>query len=280
MILPACNLPTGTAAIGCIVGAISAHLDVSCRHSALPIYVNDGLTAASVGYYTEVARAAAVDRFGAAVEPFLLLKTGTGPQEVCYDTVTLSQGVSDFRHISEHPRLPGRLCPSSCPCHNGVTNCLEIGSCHAAEPLADLLWVHVIRRPMDVVLSAYAYHTQDPAPEAWLRLLSIRHYALYLSQEGVDNATLTRLGVYKPLYAGMSYWHFLRMLPEQEGVILEFMRSLAEMWQMARFHLRFSRLPGATVVRYEELQANPRQASTLIKNHNKIRPWHSCPSGS
>ena len=213
-----------------------------------------------MGFYAEIARVAAIERFGTVADPFLLLKTGTGPDEVCYDTASLSRGALELRLNSEHPRLPGRICPGKCPCHNGVSNCLEIGSCHAAEPFMDLLWVHVIRRPLDVVLSAYAYHIQDPAPELWLKLLSIRHYALYLSREGADNATLKSLGVYRRLHARTSYWRFLRALPEDKGVILEFLRSSAELWQSARLHLRFSRMREAITVRYEDLAADPRKA--------------------
>ncbi len=79
---------TGTALIGCIVGSLTAHLDVFCQvccawlraggrshelpclplgrlqHSATPVYVNNQLTAAAIGYYADLSRSAAFQRFG------------------------------------------------------------------------------------------------------------------------------------------------------------------------------------------------------------------------
>ena len=257
---------TGTAAVGCIAGAFTAHLDVLCQHSLTPVYVNNGLTASAIGFYADLARSAAFERFGAAPEPYLLLKTGSGPEESCFDTADMTREALTVRHSSTHSMRPGRRCPGSCPCHEGVSNCLQIGSCFASEPLASLFWVHVIRRPLDVVLSAYAYHTQDPAPEAWLHEQQITHYARFLASQGADNASLQQLGCFDPALSRVSYWSYLRSLPEPQGLLLEFLRSSAEMWRMARLHLRLSRLPAgrSEVVRYEALQADPSLALSRV----------------
>lgn len=256
----------GTAAVGCIAGAISSHLDMLCQHSLTPVYVNNGLSAAAIGFYVDLARSAAFERFGVVQEPYLLLKTGSGLEESCFDTADMTHAALTVRHSSTHSKLPGRPCPGSCPCHEGVSNCLQIGSCFASEPLASLFWVHVIRRPLDIVLSAYAYHTQDPAPEAWLQEQQITHYARFLASQGADNATLTQLGCFDPSLARVSYWRHLRSLPEPQGLLLEFLRSSAEMWRMARLHLRLSRLPAtrSEVVRYEGLQADPSLALSRV----------------
>ena len=268
---------TGTAAVGCIVGALSLSMDVQCQHIATPIYVNAMLSSAAIGYYLQITRLAALGRmndevpppFGSSGEvqpPFLLLKTGSGPRETCFDTGSTAAAATLFvEHTSLHshrPEATSRCIPRDCPCHDGVSNCLSVGSCHVSEPVSPLLWIHFIRRPLDIVLSAYSYHIQSPPPEAWLKQLSIRHYALFLAGQGVDNATLARLGVYAERFQSMSYWTFLRSLSEWKGMLLEFLRSSPQLWSMARHHLRMSRLEGASkgrslVVRYEELQKDP-----------------------
>ena len=261
---------TGTVAMGCIAGAISMYLDVHCQHSLTPVYVNNGLTASAVGFYADLARSAAVERFGAAPEPYLLLKTGSGPEESCFDTANMTREALMVRHTpgssTWHSNRPGRLCPSSCPCHEGVSNCLQIGSCFPSEPLASLFWVHVIRRPLDVVLSAYAYHTKDPAPEAWLHEQQITQYARFLASQGADNATLLQLGCFDPALSGVSYSVYLRSLPEPQGLLLEFLRSSAGMWNMARLYLGLARLPAgrSEVVRYEALQMDPSLALSRV----------------
>ena len=255
---------TGTAAVGCIVGALSMSMDVQCQHLATPIYVNAMLSSSAISHYLSVSQVISSERFGRVQSPYLLLKTGSAPKETCFDTGSMA-GESTFfiQHTNLHSHRPGNECPGECPCHHGVINCLTIGSCMISEPLEDLLWVHFIRRPLDIVISAYAYHTKFPAPEAWLKQLSIRHYAFFLASQGVDNATLISLGVYGQRVQSTSYWQFLRSLPEGKGLLLEFLRSSPQLWSMARHHLRMSRLEGrgrALTVRYEDLQADPKVA--------------------
>ena len=67
-------------------------------------------------------------------------------------------------------------CPWRAPCKctddacTEFRNTLEIGNCVFHLPAMDLAIVHAVRNPIDVVVSAYLYHTQDPPPEGWLNL--------------------------------------------------------------------------------------------------------------
>eukprot|EP00955_Chlamydomonas_euryale_P062176 358304-Chlamydomonas_euryale.AAC.1 len=46
------------------------------------------------------------------------------------------------------------------PTPRAQAQCGSVGKCHFWEPEASVLYVHVVRNPLDVVVSAYAYHKQ------------------------------------------------------------------------------------------------------------------------
>lgn len=104
-----------------------------------------------------------------------MLKTGSAPDEVCFDTAGIARNALESSMLSGHKGFEesGARCRDPCPCHNGVTNCLDLGVCYSAEPLPHLLWVHVIRNPVNIVISAYNYHRIDPPIEEWLSTLKV-----------------------------------------------------------------------------------------------------------
>ena len=65
-------------------------------------------------------------------------------------------------------------CPwhSPCECRGGacdeMTSTLGLGTCFLSLPAGHLGILHFVRSPADVVVSAYLYHSQLPAPEAWI----------------------------------------------------------------------------------------------------------------
>ena len=67
-------------------------------------------------------------------------------------------------------------CPWRAPCKctddacTAFRNTLEIGNCVFHLPALDVALVHAVRNPIDVVVSAYLYHSQDPPPEGWINL--------------------------------------------------------------------------------------------------------------
>lgn len=110
----------------------------------------------------------------------------------CYPT--LLQDLMSMQHDSVHSGQPGQVCGTECPCNHNVTNCLSLGHCYSSEPFARILWVHVIRHPVDIVLSLYNYHSSSPPVEPWLEEVSVYHYAAYLADSGVDNETMAQVG--------------------------------------------------------------------------------------
>jgi hypothetical protein len=83
--------------------------------------------------------------------------------------------------------------------------------------------VHFVRNPWDVVVSAYWYHLQTPAPETWIdKPLSTR--LGMMREAGVPPEQLAAFGTGEE-QAAMSYGDTLRALPDEAGVQLEFWRS-------------------------------------------------------
>lgn len=251
---------TGTALVGCIVAVIQQQLETNCQHATLQVYVNDYLESHDAAFYLDVAKANAFRRNAEAPPPYLLFKTGSAPKETCFDTAGIAKYVLPALLRSEHVAAmsSGTVCHKACPCHNGVLNCFDLGSCHSTEPLSQLYWVHIIRSPINIVVSAYNYHRIDPPIEAWLVQLNIKDVALWLATIGADNQTLQDTGAYDPKYRKYTYWKFLQEVPEEKGLYMEFIRTAHDMWQMARLYQRMARFEMKKLaVRYEDLEADP-----------------------
>ena len=61
-------------------------------------------------------------------------------------------------------------CLQQFPCKGDMLiNTLEMGRCYLAMPVGLRMgYLHFVRNPISVVVSAYLYHTQDPPPEDWI----------------------------------------------------------------------------------------------------------------
>lgn len=249
---------TGTAATSCVVETLEIYLRRKCKHAVMSSYVNENVTGPVIGYYLSMAKALAYEQFREVHAPSLMLRTGSAPFEVCYDAALREADTHNLYHASVPDNRPGRICDAECPCTGNSVQCLSLGHCFGSEPFSRLLWVHVIRHPVDVVISLYKYHLKDPPEELWLQDVGVTPYALYLADNGVDNNTLEKIGVYTEASEYMNYHDYLRNATLEDGLTMEFLRSSLELWKMARLHRRMSRLPERSItIRFEDLATAP-----------------------
>ncbi|KAI7844112.1 hypothetical protein COHA_002251 [Chlorella ohadii] len=153
-------------------------------------------------------------------------------------------------------RAPFRCPRPDVPCNPDGTPQLGLDGCFMHLPAIDsgaLGMVHFVRNPWDVVVSAYWYHLQTPAPETWIdKPLSTR--LGMMREAGVPAEQLQALGIGEE-QAAVSYGDSLRALPEEAGVQLEFWRSAEGLYAMARQFRLLRHQPWALQLPYEGAQA-------------------------
>ena len=60
-------------------------------------------------------------------------------------------------------------CLQQYPCNAHMINVLGMGRCYVPMPIGvRTAYLHFVRNPISVVVSAYLYHTQQPPPEDWI----------------------------------------------------------------------------------------------------------------
>ncbi|KAL4427458.1 hypothetical protein ABPG77_000747 [Micractinium sp. CCAP 211/92] len=159
------------------------------------------------------------------------------------------------------PRLEDERCPGTlpCPCQGGRELCLATEGGSIDIPRGNTTVVQVFRSPVNVVLSAYQYHTLDPVPEEWLQNMSMENFTGWMHSGGVPYEALDSLGAYASR-PSESYYSFLRRLPEEKGVKLQFWMSAWELYGFARQAASLeaqARQPGLRLLtlRFEDLQS-------------------------
>lgn len=238
--------------LSCIADQLAQRWETVCSHGvALVTSVNQSANPfanmASFGYMVDLARAAIEEQTGWSKPPYLITRaSGADLQETCYDSAAMARDALIVRHISTHSSSPGRVCKSGCPCHDGVTSCLEFGSCFVSLPMSDgLLWVHVVVNPVDSVLWKFQSLTrQTPVVESWVHKPNyVGNLGKDLAEKGIRKEFLVALGLMDPHNAKLSYGQMLKKLSDDDGVFLEFLRSLPDLWKSARVYRRLSLKP-------------------------------------
>lgn len=142
----------------------------------------------------------------------------------------------------EDESCPGTL---PCPCQGEQEQCLATEGGTIDIPLGNTTVVQVVRSPVNVVLSAYQYHTQEPAPEEWLEFMTMSNFSGWMFAGGVPYEALDSLGAHSR--PEESFYSFLRRLPAEQGVKLQFWMSAWELYGFARQYLslqQHQRQPG------------------------------------
>lgn len=242
---------TGTSQLGCIGGTVLPHLGL------LPhTYVNNRASVSDLGravvkgalrtWQPQWSPPAEAPRRAPAV-----LFTGNALQQQCQARDNRSVACANNKR---------------CPCTTtSRALCMDTdpdGTCFLEVPAVPTRLVHVIRRPIDTVISAYYYHTQDPPPEDWLTM-EWQQYMPWMVSVGVPEHELRKIAGMDVDYHG-TYHALLRSLPVEQGIALEFWRSLFNLYAMARQHRLLAGHPGLILVRYEELQHNFNEAASRI----------------
>ncbi|EFN59595.1 hypothetical protein CHLNCDRAFT_132983 [Chlorella variabilis] len=157
------------------------------------------------------------------------------------------------------PRLEDEACPGTlpCPCEGQQERCLSTEAGTIDIPGGSTTVVQVIRNPIDAVLSAYEYHTQTPAPEEWLEQMLMQNMTGWLYSGGVPYDALDALGAFHQALPADSFYSFLRRLPQERGVKLQWWMSSWELYGFARQYASLAVQPGLRFVplRFEDLQS-------------------------
>ncbi|PSC68661.1 hypothetical protein C2E20_7700 [Micractinium conductrix] len=156
------------------------------------------------------------------------------------------------------PRLEDEGCPGTlpCPCKGEQEQCLAVDAGTIDIPPGNTTVVQVIRQPINVILSAYQYHTQEHVPEGeeWLQEMTMGNFSGWMYSGGVPYEALDALGAHDSPQE--SYYSFLRRLEPDLGVKLQFWFSSWELYGFARQYASLAVQPGITFlpVRFEDLQ--------------------------
>ncbi|KAL4443432.1 hypothetical protein ABPG75_011169 [Micractinium tetrahymenae] len=232
LVLAAAHHKTGTVQLMCLSGVLRRAAGASVTAQI------GGVSADDVAAAAAAARQAGSSRRGSA-PPGILLTTMPLAQQ-CYGQQSRGEA---FR------------CPvEEAPCAADGTPALSLDGCFISLPLADLGVWHMVRRPLDVVVSALWFHQQEPAPEAWIDAEFGSRLGM-MKKGGVPAAALEALGIDKQ-HEAVPYGRLLRTLPEEKALLLEFWRSIPGLYAMARQLLALQRHPAALQLRYEDAARN------------------------
>lgn len=117
---------------------------------------------------------------------------------------------------------------------------------------------NMIRNPIDVVLSAFAFHSGRPSSEPWLfRPQGVGYLGRDFFYSGADKKTLEKMGLARweeRQEERAAYVDLLMALPPEDGVIMEFWHSLPELVSVARQYQLLSPYPGAFHARFEDMR--------------------------
>ena len=102
--------------------------------------------------------------------------TGHGLDAHCYVAAPPAPGGEEGGDAAGEAQPELRLCPLRLPCNATLRTELGLGRCFLQLPAVPrTAYLHFVRNPISVVVSAYLFHTQLPAPEEWIDNFKVRH---------------------------------------------------------------------------------------------------------
>lgn len=126
------------------------------------------------------------------------------------------------------------------------------------DPESDVIPVaHVVRNPVEVLISAYLYHQQDPPPEEWLynaKPDALEILPLSLQEE----------------YATVPYYKVLQQLPPELGILCEFTVEMEEIYRMTRNYRDMALLDSAKNLHFESFKTEFEQTVKTALDHLEI----------
>lgn len=154
----------------------------------------------------------------------------------------------------------------SCPCRNNQSHCFQVEGClpQLKEVATTLPVVLTVRNPLNLIISAYLYHSQTPPPESeipWMNGLLGRDLEDWWRQAGLDgdaDNVIARLNISleSAPYENMTYYQILTSLPPEKGILLEYIRSIFDIYQIAREYIVIGHQPNVFISRIESWDEN------------------------
>jgi hypothetical protein len=217
---------TGT----CLANGIKRFFNLYCDHAIKLDQAEVTLYPEQLDYYLEFARRTSFKKLGLELKPYLAVVTDGGPQEVCVDTG------DPFNAETEEENH----CPFPCPCSKRNTSCYTLSpSCRLLQmPSRKLLYIHILRHPLDIVVDVYDRFFGDRKGEEITGDATMNPMVSYLTHMGANRSELESLGAMDKEVEKMTYSSFIRSRREIDGLRLEFMRTGPDLWRMARLHKR------------------------------------------
>jgi hypothetical protein len=211
-----------------------------------------------LGYYLQLSKALIASRDGVG-ESLLILRAGQAIPEVCYESRHPDDilGEANYSASSIDAIIPGKVCPLDCPCNQTAARCLSDGSCFSTEPLANILWVHVIRHPLDIIYSAY--HSLKSMQGEGSTVNFGKHGAKLL-EKGVPFEMLEKAGYFDQNHQNVTFYKVLNRVQDEQGFLMVFLSISVDLWKMARQQLRLSRLKTSgrsLLLKYEDIASHP-----------------------
>eukprot|EP00210_Caulerpa_lentillifera_P002487 g2384.t1 len=113
---------------------------------------------------------------------------------------------------------------------------------------------HLVRNPVEMLISAYLYHQQDPPPEKWLA--EPKPSALEILPEDVQRKFKT-----------VPYFQALQQLPPELGLLMEYRVEAEELFRMTRNYRDLASLNYAINIKFEDVKANYTSTVEKILDH-------------
>lgn len=214
----------------CLANGIKRFFNLYCDHAITLEQAQVTLYPEQLDYYLENSRRSSIKKIGLELKPYLTIVNDGGPQEVCVDTGDPYN--SDTKEENH--------CPFPCPCDKRKTNCYSLSpSCRLLQmPTRKLLYVHILRQPVDIVVDLYDRFFGSSKGNEVTGDATMSPMVDYLTHMGIQRSALEAVGAVGQDVEKMTYSEFLRRQPEVEGLRLEFMRIGSDLWRMARVHKR------------------------------------------
>ncbi|GMH35528.1 hypothetical protein BSKO_03396 [Bryopsis sp. KO-2023] len=147
----------------------------------------------------------------------------------------------------------GMYCkPLDYDCWLGACKVIQQDPQTAVIPVA-----HVVRNPVEVLISAYLYHQQDPPPEEWL--YNAKPDALEILPMDLQEQ-----------YATVPYYKVLQQLPPELGILCEFTVEMEEIYRMTRNYRDMALLSSAKNLHFESFKKEFEQTVKTALDHLEI----------
>lgn len=190
-------------------------------------------------------------------EPFQLSDHNATPTALFHrfwnSTGRLVVGMHGFDEICERGQnLDGQCLPYDHECW--------MDACVSKDPKPeeeDIPVIHVVRNPVEILISSYLYHQQDPPPEEWLY------------KPKPDALGDLDIGLQEK-FNGVPYYKVLAQLPPELGILVELTVEKGGMYRMARNYRDMEKKSYAKNIHFEDIKRDFKSTMKSVLDHLRI----------